>query len=224
MKKILIAILLVIPFLLMSCKIWGEDDDLGQCVRYEKKALQVGIVEPSLKIARSMDSVKFWLGAKLVCAEYSVGMNFVTCDSDHNSNHIVSSCKEESLYLPAYDSSFIKSFIKATVYICQLGEFCNSETFESLHLTTKLYSHNDMGNVDSTVRIMDLPSINASYRIYNPEDSLVVNGIYKSFDNLLCERDFCLIQRKDDQLLCKDYEINSKIFYNECIWNWDEYL
>ena len=174
--------------------------------------------------ASSVDSVKFWLGDKLVCnsnnAESSYTRNHVIC---HHCNSLDSDyadciCNEEPFVRDSYYGE------TTVVYTCLLGERCHSETFESLHLTTKSYSHNDIGNIDSTVvRSIDLPSLNASYRIYNLDDSSVVNGIYKAFDKLFCQSDFCLIQRKEENLLCIDAESYSKVSYNECYGKyWDD--
>ena len=225
MKIIHMLTLLMLISMICGCP---YKDDPGKCVRYDDNALQIGIVEPSLKIASSVDSVKFWLGDKLVCnsnyPENSYVNKFVTCEYCRlvDSKHVCT-CEESTLNLPAYDTSYIKSHIIATVYTCLLGELCHSETFESLHLTAKLYNHNE-SNIDSIVRKVDLPSLNVSYRIYNPEDSLIVKEVYKQFENSICKQDFCLIQRKDDQLICKDSESYSKVSYNTCIgnWNWDD--
>ena len=221
MKIIHMLTLLMLISMICGCP---YKDDPGKCVRYDDNALQIGIVEPSLKIASSVDSVKFWLGDKLVCnsnyPENSYVKHYVTCNYYRfvDSNYVEYDCDETDLNISTYSD---KSFIRSTVYTCQLGKICNSETFESLHLTTKMYSHNEMGNIDSTIRIMDLPSLNASYRIHSLDDSLIINEIYKSFNKESCGQGFCLIKREDTQLLCKDVESYSNIFYNECVWNWN---
>lgn len=220
MNKVYLLAIFLFTSSICSCHF---EDDPGRCIRYEKKTLEVGIVVQ--ETASSMDSVKFWLGDKLVCnsnnAESSYTRNYVTCHHCRSldSNYVDCICNESS----ARDS-YINYGKTVVVYTCLLGERCNSETFESLHLTAKSYSHNDVGNIDSTVvRSIDLPSLNASYRIYNLDDSLVVNGIYKSFDKLFCESDFCLIQRKEDKLLCIDAESYSDVSYNQCSGKyWDD--
>jgi len=68
MKKLLIAILLVIPFLLMSCKIWGEDSYVGgqTCDRYDQ-ALDVGFATTS-----TVDSVQFFMNGIQVCISHEM--------------------------------------------------------------------------------------------------------------------------------------------------------
>ena len=63
MKILLITILLVIPSLLITCKVWDGDDTAGDvtCDRYDQ-ALDVGFATTS-----TVDSVQFFLNGTQVC-------------------------------------------------------------------------------------------------------------------------------------------------------------
>ena len=199
MKILLIAILLVIPFLLITCKIWGEDSDVGGqiCDRYDQ-AVNVGFATAS-----TVDSVQFFMNGIQVCTPHDYDL-FQTNRGAQGFQGL----------------SYFKETTVMEIFECSVGTICDHIDVDLNDLLIVVYSLNQIDSIPLTKDGLAQMAFNKAYRVFSQSDSSFMFHLERAdhFTYKGCQGEFCIAELSSESLLCIDAHSDTpkKVFKNIC--------
>ena len=210
MKKIVAVNLLIIVFLLMSCKVGDEDDTAGNqtCDRYDQ-ALDVGFATTS-----TVDSVQFFMNGIQVCIPHEYNF-FQDNRGTQGFQGRFYNRRNGTCIKNCYSNTDSMIFMK--IFECTIGSNCDHFEGELNNFLIKVYSFEKTDSILLTRDGLAKMAYNKAYKAFPKSDSSLMSFFEEDhFAYKGCQGEFCIAELSSDSLLCVDAHSNSQEFKNIC--------